>query len=157
MVTGLSGRVLGVHLIFWTRQLIVIITMGKSTLVEVDVDIGSSTVTDGVLGLVLGVAPTLDGIGHQDAEVVVQERKVTKILMDKSNLELLHQRNDETRQWNIATLKAEKEDLEATLLNVQIENSSLGQRLSEAQHLSRIEVGNHWPEDKFAPFDILSF
>lgn len=44
-----------------------------------------------------------------------------------------HQRNDETRQRNIATLKAEKEDLEATLLTVQTENSGLRQRLSEAQ------------------------
>lgn len=83
------------------------------------------------------VVPTLDGIRRPDAEVVVQESKVREILMDKSNLESVvkqqHQRNDETRQRNIATLKAEKEDLEATLLTVQTENSGLRQRLSEAQ------------------------
>lgn len=79
------------------------------------------------------VVPRLDGIGRPDAEVVVQESKVREILMDKSNLESLHQWNDETRQQNIATLKAEKEDLETTLLTVQTENSGLRQRLSEAQ------------------------
>lgn len=78
-------------------------------------------------------APTSDGIRRPDAEVVVQESKVREILMDKSNLESLHQRSDETRPRIIATLKAEKEDLEVTLLTVQTENSGLRQRLTEAQ------------------------
>lgn len=77
--------------------------------------------------------PTSDGTRRPDSEVVVQESKVREILMDKSNLESLHQRSDETRQRIIATLKAEKEDLEATLLTVQTENSSIRQRLTEAQ------------------------
>lgn len=77
--------------------------------------------------------PTSDGTRRPDSEVVVQESKVREIIMDKSNLESLHQRSDETRQRIIATLKAEKEDLEATLLTVQTENSSIRQRLTEAQ------------------------
>lgn len=79
------------------------------------------------------LVPTSNGIRRPDSEVVVQESKVREILMDKSNLESLHQRSDETRQRIIATLKAEKEDLKATLLTVQTENSGLTQRLTEAQ------------------------
>lgn len=79
------------------------------------------------------LVPTSNGIRRPDSEVVVQESKVREILMDKSNLESLHQRSDETRQRIIATLKTEKEDLKATLLTVQTENSGLTQRLTEAQ------------------------
>uniref|UniRef100_A0A0C9S8L2 TSA: Wollemia nobilis Ref_Wollemi_Transcript_4240_2379 transcribed RNA sequence n=1 Tax=Wollemia nobilis TaxID=56998 RepID=A0A0C9S8L2_9CONI len=77
--------------------------------------------------------PTMNGTMVPNFMDDVHESKVREIRMDNPKLDPVHQRSDETRERTMATLKAEKEDLETKLLRVQAENSSLSQGLTEAQ------------------------
>lgn len=78
------------------------------------------------------------------------------------NMHLLHQASADYHPTDVPMVPAEFASQKLPQRNLAISRTMSGSRLSEslewneAQRLSRIEVGNHWPEDKFAPSDILS-
>jgi len=78
------------------------------------------------------------------------------------NMHLLHQAAAEYPPTDVPMVPPEFGSQKLPPRNLAISRTMSNSRLSEglewkeAQRLSRIEVGNHWPEDKPAPPDILS-
>uniref|UniRef100_A0A0D6R7M9 ACB domain-containing protein n=1 Tax=Araucaria cunninghamii TaxID=56994 RepID=A0A0D6R7M9_ARACU len=79
------------------------------------------------------VLPVSNGIRDIEAEEVGRDGKVREIVMDNPESEPLHQRSVETKEQIIASMKADKDNLEARLSTEHSLNSRLKQELSEAQ------------------------
>eukprot|EP01018_Ginkgo_biloba_P017861 Gb_28900 [translate_table: standard] len=77
--------------------------------------------------------PTSNGVRDIESEDMAQDGKVREIVMDNPESEPVHQRSDETKERIIATLKADKDNLETILTTEHAQTSRLKQELAEAQ------------------------
>ncbi|XP_010931615.1 acyl-CoA-binding domain-containing protein 6 [Elaeis guineensis] len=97
-------------------------------------DLQSKIIEGPVSDSIAALLPTTNASRDMEPEIeAAQDGKIREIIMDNGDPELVNIRSEETGEQLVATLKAEKEELEATLSKEQLQSLQFKQELAEAE------------------------
>nr|XP_029116763.1 acyl-CoA-binding domain-containing protein 6 isoform X2 [Elaeis guineensis] len=97
-------------------------------------DLQSKMIEGPVSDSTVALLPTTNASRDVEPEIeAAQDGKIREIVMDNGDAEPVNIRSEETSERLVATLKAEKEELEATLNKEQLQTLQLKQELTEAE------------------------